>query len=296
MTLDDLAIPRTISRKDALVDLGMTPQQFAAEFSVLRGTKHLHRSELMTAQERIVAVVNQAHGDPVVAGESALIMYGSRWHDQDFTIELIRGTSGSGRPARGTVTRRLDLPSSEIVEIRGVKVTSPIRTAFDLGRQRSRMQAIGDLDALAAVTPLDLDELMAFAVEHKRSRYVTVLRELIPLIDGRAESPREAALRLFMHDAGLPRPDLQVEIFDEYGMLFARCDLAYEAAKIAIEYDGEAYHSTPEQQASDGARDAELDRLQWEVVRVTAKRLREEPFGVIKEIWDKLHARGFYFC
>ncbi|MAU84484.1 DUF559 domain-containing protein [Gordonia sp. Z-3] len=296
MTFEHQATPRTISRKDALTDLGLTPEQFAAEFTVLRGNNHLHRGQLMTAQQRIITVVDQAHGDPVIAGESALIMYGSRWHDDDFTIELIRGTSASGRPARGTVTRRLDLPPSEIVEIQGRKVTSPLRTAFDLGRQRSRMQAIGDLDALAAVVPLDLDELMAFAVKHKRSRYVRVLRELIPLIDGRAESPRESALRLFMHDVGLPKPDLQVEVRDESGKVIARCDLAYEAAKIAIEYDGEAYHSTPEQLAHDGVRTVALDRLEWKVIRVTAKRLRSEPFAVVEEVWDALRARGFYFC
>lgn len=296
MAIDDLALPQTIRRSEALAGLGLTPEQFAAEFRLLRDNVHLSRGQLMSAQERIIAIVDHAQGNPVISGEAALIMYGSRWHTDDFTIELIRGTSASGRRARGTVTRRVDLAPSEVTEIRGRRVTAPIRTAFDLGRKRSRTRALGHLDALDAVTPLDRDELMRFALEHKRSRYITVLRELVPLIDGRSESPRESALRLFMHDSGLPKPDLQVEVCDEWGSVFARCDLAYKEAKIDIEYDGEDYHSTPEQVAHDEARDEQLGLLGWKVIRVTAKRLREEPWKVLKEIRDALHARGFYYC
>ena len=45
-----------------------------------------------------------------------------------------------------------------------------------------------------------------------------------------------------------------------------------------------------------GVRTVALDRLEWKVIRVTAKRLRSEPFAVVEEVWDALRARGFYFC
>lgn len=41
--------------------------------------------------------------------------------------------------------------------------------------------------------------------------------------------------------------------------IYARIDLGYEKYQIAIEYDGEDFHSTPEQRAHDAARDAQLD-------------------------------------
>lgn len=275
----------------------MMPEQFTAEFRELRDCVFVKRDTLMTAQQRIIAIAGQAHGDPVIAGEAAKILYGSRWHENDFTIELIRGVSSSGRPARGTVTRRLDLTPSEISEMYGQRITSPIRTMFDIGRRRNRLRAMGELDALAAVVPIDLDELMEFTTARKGVRFVTVLRELIPMIDPKAESPRESGLRLFMHDSGLPKPQSQVRVFDEYGTVIARNDLAYEEAKIAIEYDGVDYHDkTDEQRARDDARDERLRDLGWVVIRVTAKRLREEPFVVIKEIRDALHSRGLYYC
>jgi very-short-patch-repair endonuclease len=36
----------------------------------------------------------------------------------------------------------------------------------------------------------------------------------------------------------LPAPEVQYHVVDEYGFVLARVDLAYPAARLAIEYDG----------------------------------------------------------
>jgi hypothetical protein len=101
--------------------------------------------------------------------------------------------------------------------------------------------------------------LHTYADEHNGHRGIRQLRLLIPLIDGLSESPPESWLRLLTIRADLPTPELQIRVADKTGRIYARIDLGYEKYQIAIEYDGEDFHSTPEQRAHDAARDAQLD-------------------------------------
>ena len=106
--------PEIVERKATLSVTGISATEFDSTFRRLRGSGYILKSTLMTARQRIVAVAQQAQGDVVVAGMAALIMHGSVWYDEDFTIELIRGTSCSGRPAKGSVTHRLDLDPAHL--------------------------------------------------------------------------------------------------------------------------------------------------------------------------------------
>lgn len=39
-------------------------------------------------------------------------------------------------------------------------------------------------------------------------------------------------------DAGLPKPQTQIRVFDDYGDFVARIDLGYEQLRVGVEYDG----------------------------------------------------------
>lgn len=61
------------------------------------------------------------------------------------------------------------------------------------------------------------------------------------MADPRAESPMETRLRLVR--AGLPRPDVQYRVVNEYGIVLVRVDLAYPSARLTIEYDGSEHYT-----------------------------------------------------
>ena len=67
-------------------------------------------------------------------------------------------------------------------------------------------------------------------------RWVTTLRAIAPLADGRAESPGESVLRLRCIECGL-KVEPQVEVWVG-GFLVARLDLASVELLLAVEYDG----------------------------------------------------------
>jgi very-short-patch-repair endonuclease len=67
---------------------------------------------------------------------------------------------------------------------------------------------------------------------------------------------------------GLPRPEVQFRVVDEHGFVLARVDLAYPAAPIALEYDGEG-HFTRARGVRDRRRDAALAAIRWHTERFT---------------------------
>lgn len=176
------------------------------------------------------------------------------------------------RPADGGRLRNGVMRSGErtvrrddLMELRGLVVTTPIRTAWDLGRLQRRDQALSGLDAMLRLGLFSRDELLLGVERFARQRGVVQLRVLTPLADGRAESPGESALRLRWHDAGLPAPELQIPVI-ENGIEVFRIDLGLEELLFAAEYDGAEWHSSPQQQEHDARRRAWLsDRRGWTI-------------------------------
>ena len=156
-----------------------------------------------------------------------------------------------------------NLTADDVTEIGGVRVTTPLRTAWDLGRVRYPEPAIAGIDAMLALG-VDKDELLAGIERFKGMRWVTTLRAVAPLGDGRAQSPGESVLRLRWIQANLPTPDLQVEVWRD-GVLLGVLDIGNEDLRYAAEYDGREWHSSSEQQGHDAGRRGEIEFTGWVV-------------------------------
>ncbi len=181
-----------------------------------------------------------------------------------------------------------DLWSTDWMVIDGVRVTTPQRTALDLACKLSRREALAALDAFARVHGITAGELTCLLVRYFRRRGVVQARELVPLIDGLAESAGESWTRLVIHDHGLPAPHPQHWVRVD-GVPTYRLDLAYPHARVAVEYDGQEFHSTSEQRAHDAARRAWLRAHGWRVIVLTKESFAVEAIDVwIQELRDAL--------
>ncbi|MBB6625957.1 hypothetical protein H5V45_01360 [Nocardioides sp. KIGAM211] len=154
-----------------------------------------------------------------------------------------------------------DLSDEDVIEIEGLRVTTPLRTAWDLGRVRWTDEAISGLDAMLRLGGFTREEFEDGFVRFRGMRWVTTLRAVGPLADGRSESPGESVLRLRCHECGL-RMTPQVEVHRGERLL-GRLDLGDEPLKVGVEYDGAEWHSTPEQQAHDRRRRGEIRADGW---------------------------------
>lgn len=142
----------------------------------------------------------------------------------------------------GTHGGQRHLLNRDVVVINGVRVTSALRTALDLGRLRQRDRAMASLDALLRTRLFTHEELLADMIRFKGMRGVVQLRELAPLADSRAESPPESIIRLRCLDYGLPSLVPQLLVRRESTGERAFLDLANESLRFAVEFDGRAWH------------------------------------------------------
>ncbi|AND17110.1 DUF559 domain-containing protein [Rathayibacter tritici] len=106
-----------------------------------------------------------------------------------------------------------------------------------------------------------------------RGRGGRLAREAVGWVRSGAESPRETLLRLLLLRAGLPEPELNVELFDADGLFVARVDMLYRRERVVVEYDGDQHRTDRAQYERDIARIEAIEALGYRVVRVRASGL-----------------------
>ena len=112
---------------------------------------YLRKDHQLTAASRAMAAWLWSGRTATVAGLSAAALHGSRWIDQGSPAELNRPEACA---TAGIVIHRETLLADESCVVGGIPVTTPARTAFDLGRRKGLTAAAIRLDALANVTGL----------------------------------------------------------------------------------------------------------------------------------------------
>jgi hypothetical protein len=175
------------------------------------------------------------------------------------------------KPTPGVRVGRWRLLPEEVTVVDGCRVTTPLRTAWDIARRECRADSVVAIDSLARNSGLALDALMDMAFRLRRARGAALVRAAATLADARAESPMETRMRLVLTDAGLPAPVPQYELVVD-GRLVARFDLAYPGARLAIEYDGAAHDDVLDRQ-----RDVRTGALGWQTIRLVSADIFRTP-------------------
>jgi hypothetical protein len=164
------------------------------------------------------------------------------------------------------------LGASDVASLDGMRVTTPLRTACDLGRLLHKDQALAAMDSLCQLGAFDVSRLLLELPRYKGYRGVIQLRALAPLVDPGAESPPESVLRLRWIEAGLPRPQCQFPVLSPSGTTW-RLDLGLARPKFAAEYDGEAFHTDAEAGHDRERREYLRDAERWTIVVVRQQNL-----------------------
>lgn len=104
-------------------------------------------------------------------------------------------------------------------------------------------------------------------------RYARRLRSLAEFAQP-AESPMETRLRWLLLRAGLPPPEVQVELRDIDGRFVGRADLFYPASRLVIEYDGSNHR---DRLVEDNRRQNLLINAGFRILRFTAADVMNQP-------------------
>lgn len=193
-----------------------------------------------------------------------------------------------GRGVRGVkVSRRL----VRTVEREGLTVSDAASTwALSASVRRLRdLVVLGDAlirvprDEYARRHPerrlATIGELRAAAVVPWRRSRDALLAALDLMREG-SMSPLETDFRLAAGAAGLPEPELDVEIRDDAGRLIGVSDLVYRAHRVVVEIEGRHHNTSDAQWNRDLDKYAALADAGWEVVRLTSRHVRPGRRGV----------------
>jgi hypothetical protein len=222
-----------------------------------------------------------------VSGRSAAVLHGVDLAGTEDDVEFTVPPGCRAGALRGVTVSRRTLPEDDVVVRAGVRVTSPIRTALDLGRIPPTDEAVVALDRFlrAGLVRLPVLQDAAAALVGPGCRAV---RTAVGRADGLAESPQETRVRLLLHASSLPRPVAQYTVRRPDGGFVARVDFAWPEQKVALEYDG-VWHGDAQQVGRDRRRLNELTAAGWTVVFVTAADLRD-PVALVARVAAALYA------
>lgn len=263
----------------------LSPYELRSRYTAVYPNVYLPRGMNITAVTRAKAAWLWSRRQGVVAGQSAAALLGARWVDAGKPAELIYDNR---HPPRGIRTWTFDLADEELQTAGGLVVTTPARTAFDLACGYPMDRAITAIDALANATGLKPADVELLAQRYPGRRGIRTARDVLGLVDGGAESPRETWLRLLLIRAGYPPPTTQIPIVNEFDVLVAVVDMGWEGLKIAADYEG-AHHRTPDKFTKDIRRHDELTDLGWIDVRVTS---RDTPAVILHRMAKAWERRG----
>ncbi|ORA52690.1 hypothetical protein BST22_11810 [Mycolicibacterium chubuense] len=263
----------------------VTRHELRRDYTTLyRGVFVRKRIEL-TLRDRAIGAWLATGRKGVIAGTAAAALHGAPWIDVDVPIEV---AGVRARPQHGLIIRCFALSGDEITRRSGLPVTTRVRTALDVGRLSNRAGALTRLDALMWNQPFSTEEVSALADRRPKLPGLAQLRDLLPLVDGGAASPRESLIRLWLLDCGFPRPETQIPVVDGSRPV-AFLDLGWPEYGVAVEYDGDHHRKDRTQYVKDIGRLRMLEQMGWIVIRVIAE---ERPAVWLDRVEAALRSRG----
>jgi hypothetical protein len=215
--------------------------------------------------------------EAVLGGRSA-----AAWFDAPFAAPLdpvlvVVPPGSAWRGPRGIRVHRTAVHSAEVSTIddsAGVlRMTSPRRTAWEIGTLESVATAVALLDAMVRAGHLDSATLDRLTRQRRGQWGARRFAKVVPLVDGRSESRPESLVRVACVRAGLPAPVPQHAVMagDEF---LGRVDLAWPDARLIVEYEG-AHHFDELQIRRDDWRYGRLVAAGWRVIRLSSADLRD---------------------
>lgn len=173
--------------------------------------------------------------------------------------------------------RRHDIPGvrlhraalrADVTTVRGVEVTTALRTCLDLARHASLEDAVAIVDGFLRKKLVTHDEFLAAAARVAgpgRMRVQTVAS----LVDSKSGSVLESLARVLLWRNGLCPPVSQHPLAHAASGWRGYLDFAWPQLKVALECDGYEWHAERVPFQKDRRRWSTLSRLDWRCGVVT---------------------------
>lgn len=228
---------------------------------------HAHRQLLAGTWPLLAENAVLSHG-------TAALLHGLPLWDSMLTrVAVTRPYGGHGCRDRYLRVRLARLAPAEVTTIDGFRVTSLERTAIDLARESTYLQAVAILDAALGMRA-DPSMLQAILEDAAHCRGIQTARAALGFADPRSESVGESFSRVKIAQLHLPAPELQYVVRTPAGVFIARTDFAWLDQRVIGEFDGRTkYLGSPEEVADvvmrEKTREQAIRQQGWTIARWT---------------------------
>lgn len=228
--------------------------------------------------DRCAALTLRLDDEVLVSHTTAALIYGaplSFAHERSPLLHISVASPARPQHATGIVGHHLELEPGDIVTYRGMRMTSPERTWFDLAGMLSLpdLVAVGDylIHWRRPFTTQQRIEHRLWTLSGKRG--IQLARAASVFLTNRCESRPESHCRVLFSVGGLPEPEINHTLIDTDSASQLRPDFLFRHQRLIIEYQGD-YHRTRAQWRKDMTRRAKLEAEGWYVMEINADDLR----------------------
>lgn len=228
-------------------------------------------------------------GREVCSEEAVISHWSAAWlHDLPVSLDhmkrvhVTRSRRSGARISPDLKLYACPIRDGDALMIGDLTVTTAARTIVDISRHddlQGWALAAGDRALRLGLTdPAELEEQLRRATLRP---WVRRARQLVGLLDGRAESAGESRSRWIMFQAGMPTPDLQVEVPIHGGRETAEVDFLWADYGVVGEFDGDIKYT----ELAPGS-----DAWQaWKAEKRRHEALQAEGWVVARWTWDELN-------
>ena len=159
-------------------------------------------------------------------------------------------------------------------------------------KKRYNVAASRAKNQMWVVNSLDVDnDLKTGDIRKEFLEYVSSPKEMILTeeIEKNSESVFEEKIAKYLISEGY-----HIEQQWEAGLYKIDMVALFQDKKVAIECDGEKWHSTEEQIREDMERQNVLERCGWEFIRIRGSRYFKNPESIMKALIEELNRKGIY--
>lgn len=180
---------------------------------------------------------------------------------------------------------------TEVSILRGVRISDKYRMFVELAGVLELVDLVVAGDNMLRVFGITAATLRA-ELDRLRCYWSGAARFAAGFVRDGVRSPMESRLRMLLVLAGLPEPRVNLTIRNDDGEIVFMFDLAYEQARVAVEFEGRHHVEVVRQWEKDIDRDERAELSGWRLVKITSNGLFVEPGRTVDRVWRALRSRG----